>query len=82
MERRQDLAVEKEVSRPRMPSTATIHIPRPNFPWSQTATIRKKQVGNRTEKPNCVTHMSSDKNFIGAPVVICYNIHFNTTLHN
>ena len=66
-ERRQALAEVKEVRSPRMPNTATIHSPRPNFPWSQMAIIRKKQVGKRTEKPNCVTHTSSDRYYIVAP---------------
>ena len=75
--RRQLRAVVKEVSRPKMPNTATIHRPRPNFSWSQMAIIRKKQVGKRTEKPNCVTHTSSDRYFIVAPkhnadIVILY----------
>ena len=63
------VAVLKEVKRPSTPKTATIQIPRANFCWSQKATIRKKQTGNRTEKPNCVTQTSNERYFMVAPKV-------------
>jgi len=63
-ERMQARAVLMEVRSPRIPDTATIHRPKPNFCCSQVADNKKKHSGNNTESPNCVTHSNKENTFI------------------
>ena len=69
MARQFALAVLMAIRTPRIPKTTVVQEPQPCLVCSQLANNRKKQGGNRMDRPNCVTHINRDKTFMVPPVM-------------